>query len=86
MVQYKGSIASYDTTWSNTNAEIYSSFTAPTVLVIEEYLIYDSVGMIGSVGGSLGLFLGFSFLGLLSDLIDFIQRKLDQVQDHAPSS
>ena len=86
MVQYKGSIASYDTTWNNTNAEIYSSFTAPTVIVSEEYLIYDSVGMIGSVGGSLGLFLGFSFLGLLSDLIDFVQRKLDQVQNHAPSS
>ena len=86
MVQYKGSIASYDTTWNNTNAEICSSFTAPTVIVSEEYLIYDSVGMIGSVGGSLGLFLGFSFLGLLSDLIDFVQRKLDQVQNHAPSS
>ena len=85
MVQYKGSIASYDATWNNTNAEIYSSFTAPTVVVSEEYLIYDSVGMIGSVGGSLGLFLGFSFLGLLSDLIDFVQRKLDQVPNHAPS-
>ena len=86
MVAYKGNIGSYDTTWKNTNAEIYFSFNAPSVILSEEYLIYDSVGMIGSVGGSLGLFLGFSFLGLLSDLIDFLQSKLYQVQNHFPSS
>ena len=36
----------------------------------QEYKIYDEVGLIGSVGGSLGLFLGFSFYGLLSDVLD----------------
>ena len=27
----------------------------------KEYLIYDGIGMFGSIGGSLGLFVGFSF-------------------------
>ena len=29
--------------------------------VMKEYKIYDTTGMIGTVGGSLGLFMGFSF-------------------------
>ena len=28
--------------------------------VYEEYLIYDAIGMIGSVGGTLGMFIQFS--------------------------
>ena len=32
-----------------------------TVTLSEEYLIYDSIGMVGSVGGTLGMFIGFSF-------------------------
>ena len=32
-----------------------------TVTLSEEYLIYDSIGMVGSVGGTLGMFMGFSF-------------------------
>ena len=85
MVQYKGRISSYDRTWNNTNAEIFYSFNTPTIMVIEEYLLYDFVGILGSVGGSLGLFLGFSFLGLFSDLIDFLQSKFNKIQEHYPS-
>ena len=31
--------------------------------VYEEYLIFDAIGMIGSVGGTLGMFIGFSMIG-----------------------
>ena len=41
--------------------------------VEEEYLIQDFVGMLGSLGGSLGLFIGFSFLGGLSYILDYLQ-------------
>ena len=85
MVQYKGRIQSYERTWNNTNAEIFFSFNTPTTMIIEEYLLYDFVGILGSVGGSLGLFLGFSFLGLFSELIDLLQSKLNKVQEHYPS-
>lgn len=36
----------------------------------QEYVVYDAIGIIGSVGGTLGLFIGFSFSGLISELID----------------
>ena len=32
------------------------------VLVYEEYLLFDFNAIVSSVGGSLGLFIGFSFL------------------------
>ena len=34
------------------------------VTSLQEYLIFDMVGMIGSVGGSLGMCIGLSFSGL----------------------
>ena len=46
-----------------------------TTTVYEEYLIYDIFGMmIGSVGGTLGIFIGFSFSEILS-LITHIFKK-----------
>ena len=45
-------------------------FTKPIkVKVKEEYLIYDFVSMIGAIGGTLGLCIGFSFLDLTRPLI-----------------
>ena len=44
--------------------------------IIEEYKIYDEVALIGSIGGSLGLFLGFSFYGVLSDVLDHFWKKI----------
>ena len=40
--------------------------------LIKEYEVYDTAGMIGTVGGSLGLFLGFSFYGVFSDALDLL--------------
>ena len=34
--------------------------------VYEEYLVYDAIDMIGSVGGTLGMFIGFSMTGVIS--------------------
>ena len=36
----------------------------------EEIRIYDTASLIGSLGGTLGLFVGFSFLGVLNYLLD----------------
>ena len=35
-----------------------------------EYLIYDAMAMIGSVGGTFGLFIGFSMTGVIASLIE----------------
>ena len=67
--QYSGSIQ-YSETFSN-KGEYSKSFTytflpPKTVIVNEEYLIYDFVGALGSFGGTLGMFIGFSFVNLTS--------------------
>ena len=40
------------------------------VQVNEEYNVYDFTGILGSVGGSLGLFIGFSFLDMILYIIN----------------
>ena len=50
--------------WFNYNDEVE---------VLEEYLIYEITNVIGSVGGTLGLFIGFSFLDLTTKLISIFK-------------
>ena len=50
--------------WFNYNDEVE---------VLEEYLIYEITNVIGSVGGTLGLFIGFSFLDLSTKLISIFK-------------
>ena len=42
----------------------------------EEELIWDTYNLIGSVGGILGLWVGFSFFNIFEILVDFIYRKM----------
>ena len=39
------------------------------VTVNTEYLLYDFISTLGNVGGTLGLFIGFSFSGLISYIL-----------------
>ena len=58
--EYNSLISSIHT--FNDSAPIITVGFASTVATInEEYLIYDFSGMVGSLGGNLGLFVGFSF-------------------------
>ena len=41
-----------------------------------EYFIYDTLSIVGTVGGTLGLFVGFSFYDFISMLIDMFFDKL----------
>ena len=59
--------------WSiNTNKPIYVyiSSTSFTKTIKEEYYIIDFVNLFGNVGGTLGIFLGVSLHGIISNLID----------------
>jgi hypothetical protein len=49
---------------------------SPESIIDTEYLIYDGLGMLGSIGGSLGLFLGFSLFDSLSMVLDAILVRL----------
>ena len=41
----------------------------------EEVLIFDEIGLISSLGGALGLFIGFSIFGYVATLLDTIVDK-----------
>ena len=70
IITYTGSIIEHSYYNASAN-EASFSFEADTVIkVAKELLVYDTNDMIGSIGGSLGLFLGFSFFGIASTFID----------------
>ena len=47
--------------------------------VYKEYLIFDMVGVIGSVGGTLGMCIGFSFSGIISTIFGIVLKMMDKV-------
>ncbi len=49
---------------------LYFKSVLDTIDVEEEFVVYDESGLVASLGGSLGLFLGFSFLNSLVALIN----------------
>ena len=44
-------------------------------VVKEEILIYDNLSLIGTLGGTLGLMIGFSFFGCIDYILSKIFRK-----------
>ena len=47
--------------------------------VYEEVLIFDEIGLVGTIGGSLGLFVGFSFLGFINPCMEALIDKMDSL-------
>ena len=52
-----------------------------TASITEEYLIYDTIAVISSVGGTLGMFIGFSFTGIIAYIIILMQKQVDKLQN-----
>ncbi len=59
--------------FTENHTEIYFYWENLDVLVEEEYLLMDFNAIVSAVGGSLGLFLGFSCL-------DFLLKMLSRVE------
>ena len=51
-------------------------FVSNEVKVQEQYFIYNTVDLIGIVGGNLGLFIGFSFFDKIKQAISFITNHI----------
>ena len=49
---------------------LISFFAIGVVTIYEEYLIYDFIGMVASVGGTIGMFIGFSFRDVFTVVFD----------------
>ena len=45
--------------------------------------MYDLISTIGNVGGTLGLFIGFSFSGFISIAINIIMKAVDFIETQA---
>ena len=61
----------------NPQAKLMYEFRSPeTMTVSEEYYIMSMVNMVGSIGGTLGMCIGFSFSGILSTIIDFTRSRI----------
>ena len=82
-VQYSGTEAYQQISFDNihTRTFAYAYMSPGTALVYEEYLIYDLVGVFGSIGGQLGLFLGFSFVGMMSFCLNHLQLWMNHDQN-----
>ena len=79
ILEYSGKVdywePKYNTDNPNDTMIIYLRFQTPEVTTIyEAYLIYDFNGMLGSIGGTLGMFVGFSFSSIIELLINFIKN------------
>ena len=51
------------------------SYSTMDIRLYQEYYIYDVFSVIGNVGGSLGLFIGFSYTDFLGKVLDFVFKK-----------
>ena len=58
---------------------LYKFGKLQNVIVHEEYLIYDFIGVIGSAGGTLGLFIGFSFINIIDSFMSFLKTRCSYI-------
>ena len=74
IIQYSGEVTyEYEYPYDVYNIQFYYTFAYPeTMTVYEEYLIYDTIGMIGSIGGTLGMFIGFSCSNVITLFINYL--------------
>ena len=57
------------------NMTLIIKYESMAIKVSEEYFVYDFANFIGTLGGSLGLFIGFSYTGLIGSIIDILFEK-----------
>ena len=64
----------YEGSEANNTFMVRYQFAPPEkTLHYRELLVFDVVGMVGSVGGTLGMCIGFSFSGITSSVLDIIK-------------
>ena len=60
------------------------TFNNPGLTIVhEEYMIFDFVTMIGSIGGTLGLCIGFSYTNTISYLLGYLKNTIKKCQGNS---
>ena len=62
-------------TYRDNEIEISYEFPSNEVQIVEEYLMFGFNELIGTIGGHSGLFIGFSFYGFISTILEYIKSK-----------
>ena len=78
--EYKSLIQTHDYSRSDNGTYVGLTYRSNIVTENEETLLYDVLTFIGSVGGSLGLFVGFSFYNLLKLMGDMVMSRLQKIE------
>ena len=79
-LEFEGKVTSEMKLESNMHRSLsfFYHFAQPAnTIVSEEYLVYDFIGMVASIGGTLGLFIGFSFTSLATFVINIFKKLKD---------
>ena len=72
-IDYSGKIMTEKNDLTSNELGIQYRYTFPLrAKIYQEYLITDTINLIGSVGGLLGLFIGFSFSNIITCLMEYI--------------
>ena len=72
-VRYTGKVA-LETMMENITYQSWSyEFPTDEIDVHEEYLMFDAAGLVGSIGGTLGLFIGFSFRDIVEMMFEHLR-------------
>ena len=79
-LQYKSSVLERTRNYPMNKAFLRILFDKNQVKVREEHPIYDFVAMVGAVGGTMGLCVGFSFQNVSTTLLDFLQIALKKIK------
>ena len=77
ILEYQGYKTHEEKRNDNNSVSLEYSFAPPFLTSVQqEYFIFDITGMIGSVGGTLGMCIGFSFSGVTTTILDFIKARI----------
>ena len=79
ITQYTGKVVYEETSIRALHTRSFGYYFLPpqSVIIQEEFLIYDFAGMLGTIGGTLGMFIGFSFVGLVSMFLQYFDSFLN---------
>ena len=71
---YSGKITWIIRSGNKYNVSWESKFASNKVEIHEEYVLMDLTGVIGGLGGTLGLFIGFSFRDIVAWILQGLQK------------
>ena len=84
-LEYRIDRTTYRGVGNTSQATFGLAFGSLHVSVKEQYLVYDLIAMIGAVGGTMGLCIGFSFNDAINFVLDYLEMGVNWTKARAPN-